>query len=142
MRRTIRPQSADGGVFSAARAEAGAGPERPRFDLRCTACGHAVAVSIEPEQCPTCHRAAWERRPREPDPPRSREESSASPAVLARRVIGSDAVRRWRFEQLQRAGYPIGDALVLSGRGDVDLHQATRLLRGRCALSTAVRILI
>ena len=61
---------------------------------------------------------------------------------LATKVIGRDPVRRWRFEQLERAGYPIGDALVLSGRSDVDLHQAIRLLDDRCPVSAALRILI
>lgn len=74
---------------------------------------------------------------------RNRAEDPSAPLVtLARRVIGSNPVRRWRFEQLHRAGYPIGDALVLSGRSDVDLHQAIDLLRDRCQLATAVRILI
>ena len=68
--------------------------------------------------------------------------SSASLAALARRVIGADSVRRWRFEQLLRGGYPAADALVLSARSDVDLHQAIRLLRQRCAVPTAMRILI
>lgn len=60
--------------------------------------------------------------------------------TLARRVIGASQVRRWRFDQLLRAGYPAGDAFVLSGRSDVDLHQAIRLLRRRCATPTAMRI--
>lgn len=70
------------------------------------------------------------------------EDSSASLLTLVRKVIGSDQVRRWRFEQLLRAGYPEGEAFVLSGRGDVDLHQAIRLLRERCAVPTAMQILI
>jgi hypothetical protein len=57
-------------------------------------------------------------------------------------VIGRDQVRRWRFDQLERAGYPAGDALVLSGRSDVDLHQAIRLLADRCPVPAALRILI
>jgi hypothetical protein len=57
-------------------------------------------------------------------------------------VIGSDRVRRWRFDQLQRAGYPAGDAYVLSRRSDVDLHHAVRLLRSSCPVATAMRILI
>ena len=77
-----------------------------------------------------------------PDPPAAPPGPSTSLATLARRVIGTDSVRRWRFEQLQRGGYPPGDALVLSARSDVDLHQAIRLLRDRCAVPTAMRILI
>jgi hypothetical protein len=68
--------------------------------------------------------------------------ASASLVTLARQVIGTDSVRRWRFEQLRRGGYPAGDALVLSARSDVDLHQAIRLLRELCAVPTAMRILI
>lgn len=68
--------------------------------------------------------------------------ASASLVTLAGRVIGTDSVRRWRFEQLRRGGYPAGDALVLSARSDVDLHQATRLLRERCSVRTAMQILI
>ena len=63
-------------------------------------------------------------------------------ARLAAKVIGRDSVRRWRFEQLERAGYPTADALVLSGRSDVDLHQAIGLLNDRCPVSAALRILI
>ena len=53
-----------------------------------------------------------------------------------------DWVRQWRFEQLQRAGYPRNDALLLSGRLDVDIHEAARLLRSGCPVATAVRILV
>jgi len=53
-----------------------------------------------------------------------------------------DRVLRWRFEQLQRAGYPTEEAVVLSGHSEVDLHQAIRLLRDSCAVSTAMQILI
>jgi len=52
-----------------------------------------------------------------------------------------DWVRRWRLQQLERAGYPSSDALLLSGRPDVDLHLAARLLRSGCPVETAVRIL-
>lgn len=63
-------------------------------------------------------------------------------AVLAEKVTESDPVRRWRLEQLERAGYPPSDALVLSGREDVDVHLAARLLRQGCPVPTALRILI
>jgi hypothetical protein len=82
------------------------------------------------------------------EPRRSRFEPScdegelASFAKLAAKVIGGDSVRRWRFEQLERGGYPTADALVLSGRSDVDLHQAIRLLNDRCPVPAALRILI
>lgn len=112
---------------------------RSRLGLRCTSCGHPVAVAVAPKECPACHSSAWEYGLGEWE---LLAEPSASLATLARKVIGSDSVRRWRFEQLQQAGYPDGDALVLSGRSDVDLHQAIRLLRDRCKATTAVRILI
>jgi len=53
-----------------------------------------------------------------------------------------DWVRQWRLEQLERAGYPSADALLLSGRLDVDIHEAARLLRSGCPVRTAVRILV
>ena len=53
-----------------------------------------------------------------------------------------DSVRRWRLEQLERAGYPSKDALLLSGRLDIDIHEAARLLRSGCPVATALRILI
>lgn len=72
----------------------------------------------------------------------SEQELPAPIAVLAERVIGANQVRRWRFDQLRRAGYPTGEAFALSGFGDVDLHQATRLLRDGCTLATAMQILV
>lgn len=65
-----------------------------------------------------------------------------TPAVLADKITETDSVRRWRLEALMRAGYPIYDALVLSGRSDVDLHAATRLLSRGCPPDTALRILL
>ena len=54
----------------------------------------------------------------------------------------ADPVRRWRLEQLERAGYPEHDAQVLSERTDVDLHLAIHLLMLGCPLPTALRILL
>ncbi len=65
-----------------------------------------------------------------------------SPQTLCDKVTGHDPVRRWRADQLRRAGYPPWDALVLSARADVDIHTATELLRGGCPVATAVRILL
>ena len=65
-----------------------------------------------------------------------------SPTALAAKVTEDDPVRRWRSEMLQVAGYPPWDALVLSGRDDVDLHRAIDLLARGCPLATALRILI
>ncbi len=50
-----------------------------------------------------------------------------------------DAVRRWRFDELVRAGYE-EDALELAFHLDVDLHVATNLVRRGCPSSTAVPI--
>lgn len=62
--------------------------------------------------------------------------------ALADRITEHDPVRRWRLEELTRAGYPPSDALVLSGRADVDLHVAVKLLRDGCPVATALRILV
>ncbi len=65
-----------------------------------------------------------------------------SPTLLAALVTEHDPVRRWREQQLEQAGYPPLDALVLSGRSDIDLHRATELLQHGCPLQTALQILI
>jgi hypothetical protein len=51
-----------------------------------------------------------------------------------------EAVRRWRFDELVRAGYEDEEAMELAFHLDVDLHFATNLLRRGCPSSTAVRI--
>lgn len=51
-----------------------------------------------------------------------------------------DAVRRWRFDELLRAGYDDDDATELAFHTDIDLHWATSLVRRGCPSSTAVRI--
>lgn len=62
--------------------------------------------------------------------------------IPAERAPAVDAVRRWRFTQLIRAGYSPSDALTLSRRDDVDLHRATQLLAEGCPPETALRILL
>ena len=62
--------------------------------------------------------------------------------ALAEKVTANDPVRRWRLDELIRAGYPPTDALLLSGRREVDLHLAARLLRRGCPAATALRILL
>ena len=52
----------------------------------------------------------------------------------------ADEVRRWRFEELLRAGYTIPDALELARRSDIDLHWAASLVRRGCPSGTAARI--
>jgi hypothetical protein len=58
-----------------------------------------------------------------------------------RRLLTSDPIIDWRLEQLVEAGYDADDALMLALRRDVDLHQATRLLRDGCPVEIALQIL-
>ena len=57
-------------------------------------------------------------------------------------VSEAEAVLHWRFDALVGAGYDPGDALVLCGHLEVDLHLATDLVRRGCPAETAVRILL
>ena len=50
-------------------------------------------------------------------------------------------VDEWRFQQLQAAGWPEQEALLLAARHDVDLHQACELLDRGCDADLAWRIL-
>ena len=52
----------------------------------------------------------------------------------------SEVVRRWRFDELVRAGYDIADAVELALRTEIDLHWATSLVRRGCPSATARRI--
>jgi hypothetical protein len=54
----------------------------------------------------------------------------------------STPVLEWRFSQLTRSGYPVGDALALATRKDVDLHRAADLVARGCPPSVALRILL
>jgi len=65
-----------------------------------------------------------------------------SVATLAEKVTAGDAVRRWRLQELVRAGYEPCDALVLSGQPQLDLHVAIDLVKRGCPPRTAVRILL
>jgi hypothetical protein len=67
---------------------------------------------------------------------------SMSAATLAEKVTDGDPVRRWRLQRLVRAGYDPGDALVLSGQPEIDLHVAIDLVKRGCSPRTAVRILL
>jgi hypothetical protein len=51
-----------------------------------------------------------------------------------------EAVRRWRFEELLRAGYEDADAIEVAFHTEVDLHWAANLVRQGCPSATAVRI--
>ncbi|HLF68995.1 MAG TPA: hypothetical protein VI503_06570 [Gaiellaceae bacterium] len=54
----------------------------------------------------------------------------------------AEAILRWRFEELMRAGYDTGSALVLASHVEVDLHRAADLPRRGCPPDTALRILL
>lgn len=47
----------------------------------------------------------------------------------------------WRFDCLERAGYPIEIAVALAEQPGVDLHLACQLLEKGATLSEALRIL-
>lgn len=53
-----------------------------------------------------------------------------------------EAVLRWRFEELVRAGYDPGNALILASHVEVDLHEATGLLARGCPPETALQIVL
>ena len=56
--------------------------------------------------------------------------------------IEAEEVIRWRFDELVRAGYDAGDALVVATHLDVDLHRAADLVRRGCPREMALRILL
>ncbi len=53
-----------------------------------------------------------------------------------------EAILRWRFEVLVRAGYGIDSALVLASHVEIDLHEASELARRGCPSETALKILL
>ena len=59
----------------------------------------------------------------------------------ARDLSWVDSVREWRLEELVRAGYDVEDATEIAFQLEIDLHQATDLVRGGCPSATAVKIL-
>jgi hypothetical protein len=65
--------------------------------------------------------------------------------TVAERVAGDslwvDSVRQWRLEVLLRAGYQLEDASEIAFQLEIDLHQATDLVRSGCPSATAVKIL-
>jgi hypothetical protein len=54
----------------------------------------------------------------------------------------AEAVFEWRFSQLARSGYDLGEALTLAANEHVDLHRAADLIAGGCPPSLALRILL
>lgn len=63
-------------------------------------------------------------------------------AGIVEKPVETDRVRRWRLDQLVRAGYAPRDAAVLSARLDIDLHEAVALVKRGCTPETALRILL
>ena len=57
-------------------------------------------------------------------------------------VDRSDSVVRWRFEALLRAGYDAGNALIVAGHPEVDLHEAISLVERGCPPPLAVQIVL
>ena len=70
-----------------------------------------------------------------------REDVSVTPTKPTSGAAEASSVQQWRLQELVRAGYPPYEALLLS-RTDVDLHDATRLVRRGCPPRTAVRIVL
>jgi hypothetical protein len=56
-------------------------------------------------------------------------------------VVVELSVDEWRFQQLQQAGWPEQEALLLAARHDIDLHHACQLLQRGCSPGLAWQIL-
>jgi len=54
----------------------------------------------------------------------------------------AEMILRWRFDELVRAGYDIGSALLLASHVEIDLHDASSLVRRGCPSETALQILL
>ena len=64
------------------------------------------------------------------------------PSAVDTEPIPESPVRRWRREELERAGYPRTYAVMLSNLEEIDLHVAVELVHQGCPLETALRILL
>ena len=71
---------------------------------------------------------------------RVKGEGMAAAQFEALEVSEVDVIRRWRFDELVRAGYDDEDAMELAFHLYIDLHLATNLVRRGCPSSTAVQI--
>jgi hypothetical protein len=60
---------------------------------------------------------------------------------LHEREAAQEEILSWRLEQLKLAGYRRAEAEELARRIDIDLHEATDLLRKGCPPELAVAIL-
>ncbi len=54
----------------------------------------------------------------------------------------AEAILRWRFDELVRSGYDVASALVLASHVEIDLHDASNLVRRGCPCETALKILL
>lgn len=63
-------------------------------------------------------------------------------AELTKTETERDRITRWRTEELVRAGFEPAAASLIAARLDVDLHDATDLLRAGCAPELALQILL
>ena len=54
----------------------------------------------------------------------------------------AEMILRWRFDELARSGYDVESALVLASHVEIDLHDASELVRRGCPPETAIRILL
>jgi len=57
------------------------------------------------------------------------------------RVNDPEAVL-WRFDCLERAGYPAAEAVILANAPHVDLHDAVELVKRGCPVEQALEILL
>ena len=60
---------------------------------------------------------------------------------LREREAVEEEIFCWRLEQLTLAGYDRGEAKILARSSNIDLHQATDLVRNGCPPELAVAIL-
>ena len=72
--------------------------------------------------------------------PEVRDEMAA--AELTKTETERDRITRWRTEELVRAGFEPAAASLIAARLDVDLHDATDLLRAGCSPELALQILL
>jgi hypothetical protein len=62
--------------------------------------------------------------------------------IEVRGMTDEELIFAWRLEQLQRAGFDSELALDLAVCAEVDLHDATELVKRGCAPALAARILL
>jgi hypothetical protein len=53
-----------------------------------------------------------------------------------------ERIELWRAQELERAGFPPGDAVELAARFDIDLHATVELIRAGCPHNVALKILL